>query len=250
MSEPSDSFLPRREMLGRLAVAAGLATVSRPSGLAAAPPRAGRPSTPVSPASALTMLLDGNRRFAEGRPQHPNGGLQRLKELSGSQHPFAAIFGCVDSRVPPELLFDEGLGDLFCVRSAAQVLDDAELGSLEFGVEELGIPLIVVLGHERCGAIKAALALASAHERAPDRIGMLADALKPAIARGTVRPGDQVENTVRAQVELTVERLKAVPLFAERLHDGRLDIVGARYDLDTGRVTLLQPSVAAPVPLG
>ena len=204
----------------------------------------------TSPQHALQRLMDGNQRFVTNRLTDPNRSPQRRTEIAKSQQPFATILGCVDSRVPPELVFDRGLGDLFVIRTAGQVIDEAVLGSIEFGSLELKIPLIMVLGHERCGAIKAsieALEHSGEHRRgkgepaaAPGEIGYLVKSLKPAIDKAHAwGMGDLAENAMRANVSLTVQRLKKSPVLAAAEESGRLKIVGARYDLDSGAVEML-----------
>ena len=142
------------------------------------------PSTelPVTnPAAALDRLLEGNQRFAANMAKDPNHPEARRMMVAGGQQPFATIFSCVDSRVPPELVFDQGLGDLFVIRTAGHVIDDAVLGSLEFGVAELGIPLLMVMGHEKCGAVKATIEAVEAQTMTPAQIGTLVEAVTPAV---------------------------------------------------------------------
>jgi carbonic anhydrase len=192
-------------------------------------------TTPAAPTTdPLGQLLAGNRRWAAGRPRHPHTSVARRAQVARGQDPFAVVFTCIDSRVPPELVFDRGLGDLFVVRTGAHVVDDAVLGSLEFGPAELGTPLVFVLGHERCGAVIAAIEAFEHHGgRAPGHIQAVVDALEPAYRAAAGRPGDPVENTVRAQTQLTVARLRHDSLLQD------VQVVGGRYDLDTGRVELV-----------
>ena len=165
--------------------------------------------------------------------------------IAHSQTDAVTIFGCVDSRVPPELVFDEGLGDLFVVRSAGHVLDDAELGSLEFGLEELHIPLVVVLAHTRCGAISAATDVASGKLHAPDRIESLTTAIRPAVDDARKQLGQSATDAAlrdlagKLHLERTVARLRESPMFAEAIEAKKLRVVGGRYVLDSGRVELL-----------
>jgi carbonic anhydrase len=188
---------------------------------------------------ALHHLLEGNRRYSTNQAVHLNQTSPRRLEVAQGQHPFAIIFGCVDSRVPPEIIFDRGLGDLFVIRTAGHVIDRAALGSIEFGMLELNIPLIVVLGHERCGAVKATVESLAHHSQEPGQIEMLVEAISPAVEKAKSQPGDLVENAVRVNIELTVNSLKTSPVLADALTKSQLKIVGARYDLDTGSVTLL-----------
>jgi carbonic anhydrase len=208
----------------------------------ATPAVASDPAGPVhGPADALARLLAGNRRFARGHARHPHQSLADLHEVAAGQHPFAIIIGCADSRVPPELLFDQGLGDLFDNRVAGNIVDDLLLGSIEFAVEEFGSPLIVVLGHERCGAISATIEAIETGGTAPGHIGVIVDALRPIIEPVLHRPGDPVENGVVANIRAQAAALTArSELIAGHIAAGHLGVAGARYDLDTGRVTLVR----------
>jgi len=186
---------------------------------------------------ALQRLLEGNRRYVANRPAF-DGSPRRRIEVAQGQKPFAIVFGCVDSRVPPELIFDQGLGNLFVIRTAGQVLDQAVLGSLEFGVAELQVPLLVVLGHQRCGAVKAAIDVLSRQAEAEADIEYLVSALAPAVERGKRLGGDLWEQAGRAQVVLQVEQLKHSPILATAVQDGALQVVGAWYNLETGLVEI------------
>jgi carbonic anhydrase len=157
-------------------------------------------------------------------------------EVARGQKPVAMVLGCVDSRVPPELIFDQGLGDLFVIRTAGEVLDRAALGSLEFGVAELHIPLLVVLGHQRCGAVKAAIDELAGHGEAEADVSYLVEALTPAVEAGKRLAGDLWEQAGRTQIALQVDRLRRSPILAEAVNDGTLRVVGAWYDLETGLV--------------
>lgn len=198
------------------------------------------PEAPVTNADeALQRLMAGNQRYSTNRAIHLNQTPVRRIETAKAQRPFATILGCVDSRVPPEIIFDRGLGDLFVIRTAGQVIDRAVLGSIEFGVVELNIPLVMVLGHERCGAVKATLEMLAQPAHAPGEIGLLVESIRPAVEKAKGQPGDWLESAVLANVELTVSRLQSSPILVEAIEKGQLKIVGARYDLDTGTVTLL-----------
>jgi carbonic anhydrase len=155
--------------------------------------------------------------------------------------PFATIFGCDDSRVPPEVIFDRGLGDLFVVRTAGHVVDDTVLGSLEFGANELHIPLLVVMGHERCSAVKTAMGPVTSGRQAPGELDWVVKGVRPAIVKTLDTKNNALDAAVRANVELTVERLRKAPLLAGLVAQGKLTIVGARYDLDTGGVEVIVP---------
>ncbi|MEP7190236.1 MAG: carbonic anhydrase [Roseiflexaceae bacterium] len=221
----------------------GLAAIGITASACASPFARSEPTLTSEPAvttpdQALQRLLEGNQRYAAAKPAYPNLTVDRRTQLAQGQHPFSIVFSCVDSRVPPELLFDRGLGDLFVIRTAGHVLDDAVLGSIEYGVAELGIPLILVLGHEKCGAVKATLEAVEHHTTAPDRIQSLVRSITPAIEQSKGQPGDALDNAVLANTTLTVGRLQATPLLADVVGKGRLKIIGGRYDLDSGTVVI------------
>jgi len=193
-----------------------------------------------SPEEALARLLAGNLRYAEDHTLSINESSQRRVEVAQGQHPFATIFSCVDSRVPPELVFDRGLGDLFVIRTAGHVIDHAVLGSLEFGAAELKIPLIMVLGHAKCGAVNATLEAVENHTEAPNDIAYLVDHIAPAIELAAEREGDPLSNCIKANVELTVKELQQSSILADAIAQGQLMIVGAQYNLETGMVELIE----------
>jgi carbonic anhydrase len=209
-----------------------------------APPATARheaPAQAVTADQALAKLKEGNARFVAGGPTHPDQTAARRTELAGGQHPFALIHACVDSRVPPEVVFDQGLGDLFVIRTAGQVLDRAVRGSIEYGVLELKIPLLVVLGHEKCGAVKATLEAVEKKAAAMGNdIDALVEGIKPAVEHAeSQHSADPLDAAVRFNVANVVADLgKDVPL-ANAVRAGTLRIVGARYDLDTGAVEYL-----------
>lgn len=191
--------------------------------------------------SALQALKEGNRRYVAGRPQHPHQDAARRQETCFQQRPFAVILGCSDSRVPPEVIFDQGIGDLFVIRTAGHVVDQTVLGSVEYAVEHLGVPLVVVLGHTRCGAVTAAVQSASAKGQSHhNHLDHLIEAILPAVQQTAGLPGDPVANAIDAHIRRTVEALTAAStILAERVHSGTLQILGARYDLETGEVIWL-----------
>jgi len=191
----------------------------------------------VTAEMALKELMRGNERFVKDAMSHPNQVSRRRTDLAREQHPFAIVVGCSDSRVPPEVVFDQGLGDLYVVRLAGNVVEREGLGSIEYAVLRYDPPLIMVLGHERCGVVEAAVKAGYV----PGSLGELISYIKPAIVRATAKAGDPVDNVLRAHVMLTVDRLKGQSeVLAERVRAGRLHIVGARYDLDTGIVEILR----------
>ncbi|MCX5151081.1 carbonic anhydrase [Streptomyces sp. NPDC048550] len=230
---PGRRGLVRGALTGAVALCAGLASGA---GSTAGGARTGlhgpRPDTPES---ALRALSAGNIRWRTFHERHPDATRTVRQALVGSQHPFAVILGCVDSRVPPELVFDQGLGDLMTVRSAGEVLDDAVLGSIAFGVVELAIPLVVVLGHQSCGAVTAAVRAVEGLEQLPGHLRYLAQQIRPAVDR-SLRREARVDAAVTENVRLVRSRLAAEPDLAARVTAGRLAVVGARYELTTQRV--------------
>ncbi len=189
----------------------------------------------IDPDSALKRLLDGNKRFVEDKRQNLQAKL-RLQETAAAQFPFASILGCADSRFPAEIVLDQGLGDLFVVRVAGNIASQTAIGSLEFSTAVLGTQLILVIGHERCGAIAAAVE----GNPLPGRIGSVVEEIKPAVRRVRNKPGDAVDNAVIANIQYQVERLKeASTILSNLMRDGKLKIVGGRYDLDSGELLIV-----------
>jgi carbonic anhydrase len=178
----------------------------------------------------LKELLSGNRRFASGAGIHPHQTPSRRRDLVSAQHPFAAIIGCSDSRVPPEIIFDCGLGDLFVIRLAGQVVNDSTLASLQFLVDYVGVTLIVVLGHSHCAAVESAMR----ETEAPDPLGSLLRSIKPAVAASAGLPGDPLENAVLENIRLNARRLLEIGW------KKRPAIFGAYYSLKSGLVTMLE----------
>lgn len=192
-------------------------------------------------AEAMQLLSEGNARWRAGRPAHPNQAGEHRRSAAGGQAPFAAIFSCVDSRVPPELVFDRGIGDLFVIRTAAHVLDAAALGSIVFGIEELRIQLVVVMGHQRCGAVSAAFAAAGPEVQPTGSIGALIESIRPAVASARGKAGELVDSAVRAHVERTVGILRASPEIVPAARRGEVAVVGAHYHLESGNVDIIVP---------
>ena len=197
--------------------------------------------TLLTPAQALERLKEGNRRFVADQPTQPDISSKRRMEIAQGQAPFAAVLACADSRAGPEQLFGAGLGELFVVRTAGNYADTAGTGSLQFAVSALGVPLIVVLGHERCGAVKAATAVVKDNAKLPGALGPMVEPIIPAVLKAksdTHGEGDLVEAAGHANVNRVAENLRAAtdPLFADPIKTGKLRVVGAYYDLDTGTV--------------
>jgi carbonic anhydrase len=201
-----------------------------------------KPSTPakkpqsVSPDTALKQLLDGNKRFVEGKRAAPNQSHLRLQETAVAQYPFASILGCADSRVPAEIVFDQGLGDLFVVRVAGNISSQTAIGSLEFSTAVLGSQLIVVLGHAKCGAVIAAIK----NEPLPGRIGVFVEEIKPAVESVRFKTGDLEKNSIISNVQYQVKKLaESSTIIGGLIKEGKLKIVGGLYDLSSGKVTLV-----------
>ena len=218
----------------------------------------------ISPAEAMSRLKEGNRRFTGGNMQHPHDSnddrrymaknsyenpgtislgmtgdqaTKRRAELTKSQHPFAIILSCSDSRVPPEIVFDEGLGDLFVVRVAGNVLNDEGLGSIEYGVEILGAKLIVVLGHQSCGAVDAAMKTVGSKGTAPGHIQSLVTAIKPVVDS---MPKADLDTMIKANVKHVVDGLRSsTPILKAKVDSGDVQVIGGYYTLDTGAVAFL-----------
>lgn len=241
--------LPRRQALGSLCGCGGAAMAARlgagamlagaGSAVAAAPAATGKARTA---AEALELLKEGNRLFLKGELPPRIDSAQRRLEIAKSQSPFAVLVSCSDSRVPPEALFGRGLGDLFIVRVAGNTVSSEGQGSIEYAVAELGVPLVVVMGHERCGAVAAALSVVKDHTDFPGSIGEMVQPILPAAIATRDDPGDWLDNAIRRNVVNVVERLKVSgKLLQEPLASGALEIVGSRYDLDDGRVSFFHP---------
>jgi carbonic anhydrase len=207
--------------------------------LAADPAHPEQPT--VAPAEAVSKLKEGNGRYTTGDLQHPGQTTERRAELAKDQHPFAVVLSCSDSRVPPEIVFDQGLGDLFVVRVAGNVIDDHGLGSIEYAVDHLGARLIVVLGHQSCGAVKAAKETIAAKGKAPGHIQSLVTAIKP-VVEATAK--DDLDTTVKANVKHVVQALRSsTPILKAKVDSGEVQVIGGYYSLDTGAVSLLRREV-------
>jgi carbonic anhydrase len=185
---------------------------------------------------AILRLQDGNERFRTGQNLNPNQGAERRAEVLKGQSPFAAILGCSDSRVPLEVIFDQGVGDIFVIRVAGNVVDDIVSASIEYAVEHLHVPLVVVLGHQKCGAVQAAVQ--GGH--APGHIPALLERLQPSVEKGRAQSGDDlVDQAVRANVRLTAGILRDSEILSEAVKRSALEVVGAYYSLETGTVEFL-----------
>lgn len=216
-------------------VLAALLLLAVPAAEAAQPSNA---ELQASPDKALEALVEGNRRFASGTTQHPRQNPEQVRAAAQGQKPFAIVVGCSDSRVPNEIVFDQGLGDLFIVRTAGQVSTYASWASIEFAHAVLGANLIVVLGHTQCGAVAAAINV----PKVPGHIVTLINEIKPAVESARAMPGDLLANSVVSNVKAQVDKLRSLePVLAPAVREGKLKIVGAVYSLETGDVRVVVP---------
>ncbi len=189
----------------------------------------------LTPDQALAKLMAGNQRFVEQKRVNPNQDFMRVTEVATGQAPFAAILSCADSRVVPEIAFDQGIGDLFVVRVAGNIAMLEGIGSEEYGVGVLGASVLMVLGHERCGAVDAALK----GGELPGVIESLVYAIKPAVDTSEGQSGDRLTNAIKENVRMQVARLKTSSVIANAIAQDKLKVVGAYYDLDSGEVSLV-----------
>jgi carbonic anhydrase len=229
--------LTRRDLLRLGVLTAGAMVLGGPATQAASPGPAGPPADEV-----LKRLLEGNQRFMKGEAASPRRGPDDFRPLAEGQRPIAVIVGCSDSRVPPELLFDQGVGDLFVIRVAGNVVKGAGApvkGSIEYGVAELGASLVMVLGHSECGAVKAAIKHLDDKDALPGAIEPLVNSIRPAVVKARSMQGNLLDNALRANVAIGVETLRSLqPIVAPAVKRGQVKVVGAMYDLRTGSVTL------------
>lgn len=206
-----------------------------------------QPSRGMSPAQAWAALSEGNARFVAGEMAHPSQDAARRAKVSAAQFPFAVIFGCSDSRVAAEIIFDQGLGDIFVVRTAGHVADSTVLGSIEYGVQVLGCPLVVVLGHDKCGAVEATNQALVTGVMPTGFVRAVVERVIPSIV---FRPADGEEGQPRnpdqpvlltQHVRNTVQMLHGISAtLATAIESGRCAIVGAEYELDEGRVKVVE----------
>ena len=187
-------------------------------------------------AQGLMFLLQGNQRFVSGQVQHPRRDAFRRADTLGGQTPFAVVLTCSDSRVAPEVIFDQGVGDIFVVRTAGNIAGEIALGSIEYAVEHLNAPLVLVLGHQKCGAVSATVD----GGEAPGHIKSVVEHIAPAVERARGLQGDLLANAIDTNILETVHQLRtSAPILAEFVNARRLEVFGARYNLDTGSVTFL-----------
>lgn len=235
------SITTRRQLLrgaglaGVTALAGGRAVAATPG---TAAPQVAPSGKDMTPQQALELLRQGNRAFLGGAQTGAVTGTQRRLDLARGQQPFAVYVSCSDSRVPPELLFGRGLGELFIIRNAGNTVDTVALGSIEYAVAVLGVPLVVVMGHESCGAVAAAIKVVTDNATFPGSIGRMVEPIIPAVLQARKEPGDPLDKAVRANVRRVVRQLREQtdPIMLEPQKGGRLWVVGAHYTLGTGEV--------------
>jgi carbonic anhydrase len=193
---------------------------------------------PQTPADAWAALVDGNHRFVTGSPAHPRQDIDRREDVAGRQRPFAALFGCADSRLSAEIIFDVGLGDLFVVRNAGQVIGETILGSLEYSVEVLGVPLILVLGHDECGAIRATIDHTEGKTASNGHfINVLVKQIEPTVREANAAGKFDIDEVTEMHVEDTInEMLSQSTLISSAIEAGKLAVVGANYKLALGEI--------------
>lgn len=229
--------LSRRGLLG-----AGAASMAFLGGLALpASAQTELPAAPnaISPHAALARLMEGNARYVANAPQVKDFSAGRAARAQ-AQYPFVGLVSCSDSRVAPELAFDQGPGEVFVVRLAGNFVNDDGLASLEYGVKVLGIPLLMVLGHSNCGAVDAAIKVVKDRIELPGHLPQLINAIKPAVEASAGQPGNALDNAIVANVRLNVKRLiEAKPILAEAVAAGKVKVVGAVYDIGTGKVSMV-----------
>lgn len=232
----SSHEVPRRHFLK---LAAGAVLGLGVAGRAGAAPNPPRLQNVIAPDAALERLMEGNKRYVSGS-MHRHDFLAERPALRSGQNPFAGILSCADSRIAPEYAFDTGRGDLFVCRVAGNFANADTIASFEFGVAVLKTPLILVLGHQGCGAIDSTIKAVKDGAKFPGHIPSLVKALKPAVKDVLDRPGNLLENATEQNVRLTVKTLRsATPILSEAVADGKLKVVGAVYDLHDGRVRLV-----------
>ncbi|KKD38803.1 MAG: carbonic anhydrase [Limnoraphis robusta] len=220
----------RRKLLKFGAGALGTATLIAGVGCDLEQPKSAVENQNMTPDEALQKLMDGNQRFVNNKRQNPNQSLVRLTEVAKGQTPFAAVLSCADSRVPVEMIFDQGLGDIFVVRDAGNIATPEEIGSLEFGTLVLGAKVLMVIGHQSCGAVKATIE----GKAVPGSISSIIDAIKPAI-----QANQSLEEATKANVKFQIKNLQTSPVLSQLIQEGKLKIVGGYYNLDTGKIELV-----------
>ncbi|UZJ62285.1 carbonic anhydrase [Pseudomonas sp. KU26590] len=197
------------------------------------------PRTALTADQALETLREGNKAFVSGKETKIETNRERRLEIAKGQTPFCVLISCSDSRVPPELLFGRGLGELFIVRNAGNTVDTTALGSIEYAVSQLGVPLIVVMGHEKCGAVAAAVSVVEDNAVYPGAIGEMIEPIIPAVLLAKAKnTNNLLEDSVKSNVQRTVKRLRTAsePTLVNPIKEGKVRVVGAYYSLENGQV--------------
>ncbi|QOV34955.1 carbonic anhydrase [Streptomyces ferrugineus] len=252
VSQPQRRAVLTGGLVATAAVITGCSTktdngaASKASPVAAASPSASAAAPPETPSAVLKRLLEGNERWVKGSLQRPNQGVDRREAVDEEQDPYGVVVSCIDSRVPPEMVFDTGIGDLFAIRTGGQVVAPVVTGSIEYGPVTSGTPLIVVLGHQRCGAVKASYKALKERKPLPGDLQSIAEAVRPAYeAIAKAKHDDPVDAMVRTHARQTAAGLRRDPALAPLVKKGALAVVSAYYSLDTGRVEVLDGAPAA-----
>ncbi len=234
----ANAFLPRRNFLklaGSAALGLGLAANLQAASNSAPP----KPQNVLTPDEALDYLIKGNKRYVKGTTRRHDFQAERLA-LALGQNPYAGILSCADSRVAPELAFDTGRGDLFVCRVAGNFCNKDNMASFEYAVSVLGTPLLVVLGHQSCGAISSTIKAVKEGVDFPGHIPHLIKSLRPAVTRVLHEPGDLLENSIRNNVLLNVAKLKeATPIISKAVDANKVRVAGAIYELETGQIRFI-----------
>ncbi|MCO6007167.1 carbonic anhydrase [Actinoallomurus purpureus] len=246
MSLPTGGPGRRTLLAGSVSLAtAYLAGCSSDEAVNMAAPTPTTGASPGSPKAAYERLMNGNRRWVTGALQHPDRDPARRELLAAKQQPYGVVLSCIDSRVPPELVFDTGLGDLYVMRTGGQAVGPVVTGSVEYGPMTSGTPLIVVLGHQRCGAVSAAYKSLREGKPLPGNLQAIVQALRSAYEQAArERSADPVDAMTRAQVKLTADALRGNHDLAPLVSKGTLAVVSAYYSLDTGQVEVLNGAPA------
>ncbi|MGL5804513.1 MAG: carbonic anhydrase [Xenococcaceae cyanobacterium] len=227
----------RRKLMKFGAGFLGTGTLASVVGLNLGTPESVVAKNDIAPDRALEQLMEGNNRFISGKPNNSKRDLASLKSVSKEQKPFAAILGCADSRVPSEIIFDRGFGELFIVRCAGNVATPEEIGSLEFGTLVLGAKVLMVMGHAGCGAVKAAMAGAPVPGSIPSVLAQIEPAVKD--IKGSPEDSQALKKATEANVLAQVQKLTASPVISELITAGKLKIVGAYFNFETGQISLV-----------
>lgn len=237
-NEPRPNTATRRAVLGSIAVSAASLMLASPS-IARDVKKVPKPQNVLSPDASLEKLLEGNNRYVDGKSRRHDFKHER-EALVGGQNPYAAVLSCADSRIAPEYAFDAGRGDLFVCRVAGNFANDDTVASLEYAIAILKTPLILVLGHDSCGAVDAALKSIKDGTTLPGHLPSLVTALAPAVKAVLQKPGNPLDNAIRQNVIDTVEKLKsATPILSAAVEQKKLKVVGGIYRLRHGKIDMV-----------